>query len=186
MSGARRRQHRGPAARLLRRAARQRARAQPRARCAVSDEEVADLRHDGVCIAFVRCSRRSTRLIDADARLAASVVSDGCIKSPETRFNAWSNRAGSRPTFAFNSPRPPTPSNRAVMADTDEASVAFAREAEQATQAVEKDAAALAPILQRSRLLERDPAARGIQQPVRRVSRAGPHASSNWRSRTPT
>ena len=38
-------------------------------------------------------------------------------------------------------------SNRAVMADTDEASVAFAREAEQATQAVEKDAAGLGPIL---------------------------------------
>jgi hypothetical protein len=38
--------------------------------------------------------------------------------------------------------------NRAVMADTDEASVAFAREAEQATEAVQKDAAALGPILQ--------------------------------------
>ena len=37
--------------------------------------------------------------------------------------------------------------NRAVMADTDEASVAFAREAEQATQAVQKDADALGPIL---------------------------------------
>ena len=33
------------------------------------------------------------------------------------------------------------------MADTDEASVAFARETEQSTQAVEKDAAALEPIL---------------------------------------
>ena len=37
--------------------------------------------------------------------------------------------------------------NRAVMADTDDASVAFAREAEQGTQAVEKDADALRPIL---------------------------------------
>jgi hypothetical protein len=37
--------------------------------------------------------------------------------------------------------------NRAVMADTDETSVAFAREAEQATQAVEKDSAALRPLL---------------------------------------
>ena len=33
------------------------------------------------------------------------------------------------------------------MADTDETSVAFAREAEQATQAVEKDSAALRPLL---------------------------------------
>jgi hypothetical protein len=38
--------------------------------------------------------------------------------------------------------------NRAVMADTDEASVAFAHEAEQTTLAVQKDADALGPILQ--------------------------------------
>lgn len=38
--------------------------------------------------------------------------------------------------------------NRAVMADTDEASVASAREAEQAKLGVQKDAQALAPILQ--------------------------------------
>jgi hypothetical protein len=50
--------------------------------------------------------------------------------------------------------------NRAVMADTDEASVEFAREAEQAKEAAQKDADALAPILQglgyaeESRLLE--------------------------------
>jgi hypothetical protein len=37
--------------------------------------------------------------------------------------------------------------NRAVMADTDEASVAFAREAEQAADQVQKDVDALAPIL---------------------------------------
>jgi hypothetical protein len=38
--------------------------------------------------------------------------------------------------------------NRAVMADTDDASVAFAREAEQAKEAVQKDSDALAPMLQ--------------------------------------
>ncbi len=38
-------------------------------------------------------------------------------------------------------------SNRAVMADTDEASVAFAREAEQSFSAVERDVAALKPLL---------------------------------------
>jgi hypothetical protein len=37
--------------------------------------------------------------------------------------------------------------NRAVMADTDETSIAFAREAEQATQAVEQGSAALKPLL---------------------------------------
>jgi hypothetical protein len=36
-------------------------------------------------------------------------------------------------------------SNRAVMADTDEASIAFARDAEKATRLVERDVAALAP-----------------------------------------
>ncbi len=50
--------------------------------------------------------------------------------------------------------------NRAVMADTDEASVTFAHEAEQATQAAQADVTALKPILQtlgysnESRLLE--------------------------------
>jgi len=39
-------------------------------------------------------------------------------------------------------------SNRAVMADTDEASSAAAREAEQATQAAERDVKALEPLLQ--------------------------------------
>jgi len=38
-------------------------------------------------------------------------------------------------------------SNRAVMADTDETSIAFAREAEQTTQAIQKDVDALGPIL---------------------------------------
>ncbi len=38
--------------------------------------------------------------------------------------------------------------NRAVMADTDEASVTFAREAEQGTEAVQRDVDALGPILQ--------------------------------------
>ena len=38
--------------------------------------------------------------------------------------------------------------NRSVMADTDESSVVFAGEAEQAKEAIQKDAAALAPILQ--------------------------------------
>ena len=51
-------------------------------------------------------------------------------------------------------------SSRAVMADTDDASVAFAREADQATQAAQKNTDALGPILRdlgysnESRLLE--------------------------------
>jgi hypothetical protein len=41
--------------------------------------------------------------------------------------------------------------NLAVMADTDETSVAFAREAEQATEAIQKDADRLSPILRQLR-----------------------------------
>jgi hypothetical protein len=44
--------------------------------------------------------------------------------------------------------------NRAVMADTDEASVAFAREAETAAAAVQRDVDALAPLLQGLRFSE--------------------------------
>ena len=47
-------------------------------------------------------------------------------------------------------------SNRAVMADTDEASSAAAREAEQATQAVEHDVDALQPILEHLGVSRRD------------------------------
>jgi hypothetical protein len=45
-------------------------------------------------------------------------------------------------------------SNRAVMADTDEASLAFAHEAEQATGAVQKDIDTLNPVLQELRFSE--------------------------------
>lgn len=45
-------------------------------------------------------------------------------------------------------------SNRAVMADADEASIAFAREANLAKQAVDRDAQALAPVLRELRLTE--------------------------------
>src|SRR5262245_50338639 len=45
-------------------------------------------------------------------------------------------------------------SNRAVMADTDEMSIAFAREAEHATEAVQADLEALAPLLQSLRFSE--------------------------------
>ena len=62
--------------------------------------------------------------------------------------------------------------NRAVMADTDETSVAFAREAEQATQAVEKDSAALRPLLTAFEYLERAPPARRVRPAIRRISQA--------------
>ena len=71
----------------------------------------------------------------------------GCIKSPETTLERLLNSRRLAGDLLVQFTKAADASNRAVMADTDEASVAFAREAEQATQAVEKDAATLTPIL---------------------------------------
>ena len=70
-----------------------------------------------------------------------------CTNSPQTALEQLveSRRLASDLLVQFT--KAADASNRAVMADTDEASVGFAREAEQATVAVEKDAGALAPIL---------------------------------------
>ena len=65
--------------------------------------------------------------------------------------------------------------NRAVMADTDEQSVAFAHESEQATTAVQSNVAALKPMLARAPLREGSPTARGVRAPIRQVPRARPH-----------
>jgi hypothetical protein len=71
----------------------------------------------------------------------------GCIKAPETALERLveSRRLGADLLVQFT--KAADGSNRAVMADTDEASIAFAREAEQATQAVQRDTDALRPIL---------------------------------------
>jgi hypothetical protein len=92
-------------------------------------------------------SRRATRA--AGCALAAVMMSaaTSCTNSPQTALEQLieSRRLASDLLVQFT--KAADASNRAVMADTDEASVGFAREAEQATQAVEKDAGALAPIL---------------------------------------
>jgi hypothetical protein len=71
----------------------------------------------------------------------------GCIKSPETALERLLESRRLAADLLIQFTKAADASNRAVMADTDEASKAFAREAEQATQAVEKDASTLAPIL---------------------------------------
>src|SRR6476620_11675919 len=70
-----------------------------------------------------------------------------CIDSPQAALTEMmeSRRLGSELLVQFT--KAADASNRAVMADTDEASIAFAREAEQVTEAVEQDAATLTPIL---------------------------------------
>jgi hypothetical protein len=71
----------------------------------------------------------------------------GCIDSPKTTLERLTeaNRLAADLLVQFT--KAGDAANRAVMADTDDVSVAFAREAGQATQAVQKDADALGPIL---------------------------------------
>jgi hypothetical protein len=72
----------------------------------------------------------------------------GCIDAPRTVIERLSeaNRLAADLLVQFT--KADDAANRAVMADTDETSVAFAREAEQATETVQTDVDALAPILQ--------------------------------------
>ena len=81
--------------------------------------------------------------------LAALTIgaSSGCTSSPETALERLLESRRLTADLVVQFTKASDASNRAVMADTDEASVAFAREAEQATQAVEKDVGGLGPIL---------------------------------------
>ena len=70
-----------------------------------------------------------------------------CIDSPQAALTQImeSRRLGSELLVQFT--KAADASNRAVMADTDEASTAFANEARQATDAVQKNVESLRPIL---------------------------------------
>ena len=82
----------------------------------------------------------------------------GCDVNTALEHQAEARRLAARVLIEFT--KAADASNRAVMADTDEASVAFAREADQATQAAQKNTDALGPLLRdlgysdESRLLE--------------------------------
>ena len=71
----------------------------------------------------------------------------GCIAAPETALERLSDSRRLAADLLVQFTKAADAANRAVMADTDDASVAFAREAEQATHAVQRDADALRPIL---------------------------------------
>ena len=75
------------------------------------------------------------------------LLAAGCINAPETALERLIESRRLAAELLVQLTKAADASNRAVMADTDEASVAFAREAGQAAQTVEKDADALAPIL---------------------------------------
>jgi hypothetical protein len=69
----------------------------------------------------------------------------GCRREPSTVFNQLADARRLAADLRVQFSEASDASNRAVMADTDEASVAFAHEAEKAKQVVQSDAAALAP-----------------------------------------
>jgi hypothetical protein len=92
----------------------------------------------------VRC--RGWLLVVGLSAACVSVLS-GCNGGQETLFTrlAESRHLASDLRVQFN--KAADASNRAVMADTDDASVAFAAEAEEAKTAVRRDAEALMPVL---------------------------------------
>jgi hypothetical protein len=75
------------------------------------------------------------------------MASAGCTGSPGTALEQLMESRRLTADLVVQFTKATDASNRAVMADTDQASVEFAREAEQATQTVAKDASELAPIL---------------------------------------
>jgi len=70
-----------------------------------------------------------------------------CIKSPETALQRLMETRRLSANLLLEFSKTEDASNRAVMADTDETSIAFAGEAEHTTQAIQKDVDALGPIL---------------------------------------
>jgi hypothetical protein len=81
------------------------------------------------------------------AALVATMPVSGCMKSPETALERLLESRRLAADLRVQFTKTADASNRAVMADTDEASVAFAREAEQATRAAQKDVDSLAALL---------------------------------------
>lgn len=80
--------------------------------------------------------------------LAVVALAGACRRVPDATF-AQANEARQRAAdLRVELAKAVGASDRAVMADTDEASIAFAREADRAKAAVQADAAALAPLLQ--------------------------------------
>jgi hypothetical protein len=79
------------------------------------------------------------------ASLMASAVA--CVKPPDTVLQQLMDARRLSADLSLQFTKTEDASNRAVMADTDAASITFAREAEQATQAIQKDVAAVEPVV---------------------------------------
>jgi hypothetical protein len=79
--------------------------------------------------------------------MAVTAAAGGCMKSPETALERLMESRRLTADLQVQFTKAADASNRAVMADTDDASAAFAREAGQAHEAVQKNIEALGPLL---------------------------------------
>jgi hypothetical protein len=75
------------------------------------------------------------------------IVAAGCTKSPETVLHELTESRRLTADLLVQFTKAADASDRAVMADTDEASTSFANEAKQATETVQKNVESLRPIL---------------------------------------
>lgn len=90
--------------------------------------------------------------MSATARLnmlvaALAVVGAGCVGNLQTALEQLSEARALSSDLRVQFTKTADAGNRAVMADADEEAMAFSREAEEAMQAVQKDIAALGPLL---------------------------------------
>jgi len=96
-----------------------------------------------ICVAWPRTKRTAAISLG----FVAAVGLGGCSTTLDTRLERQLDATKLAADVLVQFTKAGDAANRAVMAETDETSVAFAREAEQSTQAVVKDSAALRPLL---------------------------------------
>lgn len=88
------------------------------------------------------------RVVPAAVALALCLATPGCRSAPDPAFTQLAEARRLADDLRVQLAKTSNASDRAVMADTDEESVAFAREADKAAVAIESESAALAARLQ--------------------------------------
>jgi hypothetical protein len=88
------------------------------------------------------------RIVSTGVALALSSVTSGCRNAPDPAFTQLAEARSLTDDLRVQLAKTSDASDRAVMADTDEESVAFAHQADQAATAIESKAAALSMRLQ--------------------------------------
>lgn len=96
---------------------------------------------------LTRAGSTCAHLVARGLLVSVVIATAGCVKSPDTVLHELleSRRLAAELLIQFT--KAADASNRAVMADTDEASTSFANEAKQATEAVQENVESLRPML---------------------------------------